>query len=161
MKTVGIFYSEYSPTIDAIKSRLSNVKILENPLLTKDCDLCILCSYNKELDVNALKSHYSLLPAFESETPIKDAFLSGVKVTGLTIYYTKTKQIIAQYPVFISNSDHYDDVESTILSLEQMIYPLVVEKLLLNEPFDIKDLLKMNTNSASCSSCGGCGQCKH
>ena len=161
MKTLAIFYSEYSPTIDAIKYHLQNIKIVENPSLTEGYDLCVLCSYNKALDVNAVNIHHSLLPTFDSETPIRDAFLSGVKVTGLTIYYTKTKQIIAQYPIFISNSDHYDDIKNTITYLEQIIYPLVIEKLLLNEPFDIKDLLKQHNNSASCCSCGGCGQCKH
>ena len=41
--------------------------------------------------------------------------------------------------------------------LEQTIYPLILEKILNNEPFEIRQLL-----SKGCSgNCGGCNSCKH
>lgn len=158
MKRVAIFYSEYTPTIDAIKCRLSNSEIIENPKSLKNIDLFVKCHYSQDIDENALEIHHSLLPAFNSDTPLKDAFLSGVKVTGISVYFTKTQKIIAQYPIFINNSSHYDEIERELQYLEQTIYPLVIEKVLNNESFEIQSLL----GKKSCShSCGGCDKCKH
>ena len=38
--------------------------------------------------------HYSLLPSFDCENPIKEAFLYGVKVSGVTIYRKSDRKII-------------------------------------------------------------------
>ena len=97
------------------------------------------------------------MPAFSDNEPVKEAFLAGVKVTGITFYYTNPERIIAQYPIFISNFSHYDDIERELEYLEQTIYPLILEKILRNEPFEIRKLL-----TKGCSgNCGGCDSCKH
>ena len=101
--------------------------------------------------------HYSLLPAFKSEEPLRDALIAGVKVTGLTFYYTNPEKIITQYPIFISGFSHYDEIERELNYLEQTIYPLILEKILKNEPFEIRNLL-----TKGCSgNCGGCSGCSH
>lgn len=163
MKKAAILYSNYTPTIDAILSRLDG-KVEVNcfdqiPNCIDEFDLVIDINYTGETEVNSIKIHHSLLPAFEGDEPLREAILTGVKVTGITVYYTKPFKIIAQYPVFITGDKHYDDLEQEISYLEQTIYPLVIEKVLNNEAFEIKTLLK---SSGSCSgNCGGCSGCSH
>ena len=160
MNKVAIIYSEYTPVIDAIISYLKGFEVQIFDLYTKglnDFDLIVNINYKNEIPENHINVHYSLLPAFQDEEPVKQAFLAGVKVTGITFYYTKPQRIIAQYPIFISNFSHYDDVERELEYLEQTIYPLILEKILNNEPFEIRQLL-----SQGCSgNCGGCSSCKH
>lgn len=160
MKKVAIIYSKYTPVIDAIISYLKDfeVKIFDSYTQElNDFDLIVNTNYKNEIPKNHINVHYSLLPAFQDEEPVKQAFLAGVKVTGITFYYTNPQRIIAQYPIFISNFSHYDDVERELEYLEQTIYPLILEKILKNEPFEIRQML-----SQGCSgNCGGCSSCKH
>ena len=158
MKTIAILYSENTPVLDAVISKLDdyNYQLLtafpENP---DDFDLIIDVNFKNDIKSNVLKCHYSLLPSFQSDEPLREAFLEGVKVTGITVYFTDPVRILAQYPVFIRNDAHYDDILQEMEYLEQVIFPIVIEKILLNEPFDIQDLLKGN----KCS--GGCSGCRH
>lgn len=159
MKKIAILYSKYIPTIDAIISHLNNVQVeLSETMPNKDdFDLIINVNNKEQINYNHINVHYSLLPAFRSEEPVRDAILAGVKVTGVTFYYTHPEKIIAQYPIFISNSSHYDDVERELEYIVQTLYPLVIEKILKNEAFEIKNLI-----SKSCvGSCGGCSSCKN
>lgn len=159
MKKVVIIYSEYTPTIDAIIAYLKDfeVKAVNSVEEIGACDLLVNTNYEKEIPQNHINVHYSLLPAFSDNEPVKEAFLAGVKVTGITFYYTNPERIIAQYPIFISNFSHYDDIERELEYLEQTIYPLILEKILRNEPFEIRKLL-----TKGCSgNCGGCDSCKH
>lgn len=159
MKKVVIIYSEYTPTIDAIIAYLKDfeVKAVNSVEEIGACDLLVNTNYEKEIPQNHINVHYSLLPAFSDNEPVKKAFLAGVKVTGITFYYTNPERIIAQYPIFISNFSHYDDIERELEYLEQTIYPLILEKILRNEPFEIRKLL-----TKGCSgNCGGCDSCKH
>lgn len=162
MKKAAILYSTYTPTIDAIISRLEDVRFdcIQTGADLDGYDLVVGVGLEdvSGIERNIVNIHHSLLPAFSGEEPVKQAFLAGVKVTGLTIYYTNPEKIIAQYPVFISNDAHFDDVEHEIQYLEQTIYPIVLEKILNGGVFEIKDLLK----SGGCASgCGGCGKCNH
>lgn len=159
MKKVVIIYSKYTPTIDAIIAHLKDfeVKAVNSVEEIGACDLLVNTNYDKEIPQNHINVHYSLLPAFSDNEPVKEAFLAGVKVTGITFYYTNPERIIAQYPIFISNFSHYDDIERELEYLEQTIYPLILEKILRNEPFEIRKLL-----TKGCSgNCGGCDSCKH
>lgn len=159
MKKVVIIYSKYTPTIDAIIAHLKDfeVKAVNSVEEIGACDLLVNTNYEKEIPQNHINVHYSLLPAFSDNEPVKEAFLAGVKVTGISFYYTNPERIIAQYPIFISNFSHYDDIERELEYLEQTIYPLILEKILRNEPFEIRKLL-----TKGCSgNCGGCDSCKH
>jgi phosphoribosylglycinamide formyltransferase-1 len=142
-------------------------------------DLVALAGYmriipDNELDImgNVINIHPSLLPAFKGSTnAIKDAFLAGVKVSGVTIHQVTSDvdggKIIAQYPVFLHNDMHFDEFEQEIHETEHKLYPIVIEKILEDKVFDFTDLMK---GSSGCrGSCGGaskdgghtCGGCGH
>ena len=157
MKRLLILYSDYSPVIDAIKYTLQDtVEIVcekEHLSEVSDYDLIVIVgSYNYE-DTDAIKVHYSLLPAFNGEEPVKEAIIAGAKVTGITFFYTKTKKIIAQYPIFIKNDSHYEDIEQELKYIEQTLYPIIIEKILNCEQFEIKSLV---SNSCCTGGCSGC-----
>lgn len=130
-------------------------------------DLVALAGYMEIIPENVLKVmgkviniHPSLLPAFKgSVKAINEAFIAGVKVSGITIHYVEPNvdggKIVAQYPVFISNEMHFDEFEAEIHQTEHKLYPIVIEKILEDKAFDFQDLMK-----SSCSN-GGCGGCKH
>lgn len=159
MKKLALLYSTYTPTIDSIIAHLKDFEVvcLTAPENLDTYDLVANINYKGEVEQNYVAVHHSLLPAFDSDEPVRDAILVGVKVTGITFYYTNPKKIITQYPIFISNASHYDDVAKELEYLEQTIYPLILERLLENKPFEIRNLL-----SKGCSgNCGGCNSCKH
>ncbi|MCM1265868.1 MAG: hypothetical protein NC200_06680 [Candidatus Gastranaerophilales bacterium] len=110
---------------------------------------------------NILNIHPSLLPSFPEPTAIKDAYLAGVKVSGVTVYkYENSEQkILAQYPVLIDNYTHYDELELEIHELEAKLYPLVIKSVLEDKVFDIVDLL--DGGNHQCGGCGNCGGCYH
>ncbi len=156
MKNVLILYSEYLPVIDAIISANNDTKfetMTEIPENLEQFDLIIDVNFVGEINANVLKCHHSLLPAFSGEEPVKEAFLAGVKVTGITIF--DTKRIIAQYPIFISDEVHFDDIEKELEYLEQVIFPIVVKKIVANEPANLKTML-----SGSKDKCRGCSGCR-
>ncbi len=159
MKKVAVLYDKHSPLIDAISYQLQDYELefFTSAPNGNNFDLVVLAGYKKPYDGNTLKCHYSLLPAFESEEPLKDAILSGAKVTGITIYFTNPKRIIAQYPIFVTNEKHYDDLYKELQYIEQTIFPLVIKKVLDNEPFEINCLLNKCQNKCS----GGCSGCNH
>jgi phosphoribosylglycinamide formyltransferase-1 len=129
-------------------------------------DLIVLAGYMRILPDNVLEAmqkviniHPSLLPAFKgSANAIQEAFLAGVKVSGVTVHWVTSDvdggAIIAQYPVFITNEMHFDEFEVEMHGVEHKLYPIVIEKLLEAKIFDFSDLMKSNCG-------GGCGGCKH
>lgn len=118
---------------------------------------------------NFINIHPSLLPSFKGKDAIKQAFLAGVKVSGITIHWVEKGidegKIIAQYPVFIDNSMHLDEFEAEIHTIEHKLYPIVIEKVLEDKVFDFQDLMKSSCNNKGCggsssdSSSGGCKGC--
>ena len=64
-------------------------------------------------------------------------------------------KIIAQYPVLIGNLTHLDEFEEQIKRLEDVLYPIVILKILEDKVFDFSDLL--GGCSGNCTGdCGGC-----
>lgn len=125
-------------------------------------DLIALAGYMRILPENVLKVmgkviniHPSILPAFKGKDAIQQAFLAGVKVTGVTIHEVDSTldggKIIAQYPVFITQGTHLDELEEEIHTIEHKLYPIVAEKVLDDKVFDFQDLMR--------SSCSGGGKC--
>ena len=162
MKKVAILYSTYTPTVDALKSVFKNADVdcfMSAPTKEDSAkyDLIIVTNYKEPIESNALNIHHSLLPSFAGDEPEREAIIEGVKVTGITIYYTNPQKIVAQYPLFIQNDTHYDELVEKLNQLEQLIYPIVAGKILNNEQFDIKTLLQGNSKSCcgNCQSCGG------
>ena len=157
MKKVAILYREYSPIIDAIKYQLADCVVDSLTELSGMGEYDLIVNLGSNYDGEALACHHALLPAFNSEEPVRDAILAGVKVTGITIYYTKSNKIIAQYPVFINNNTHYEELEQELDYIEQTLFPPVIHKVLNNEPFEVRALL----NKSCSGSCGGCSGCSH
>ncbi len=159
MKKVCILYKEYNPTIDAIKFKLNSVQVNEYKFLPENekFDLIVsLSGYENSHKEDILAVHHSLLPAFNSENPEKEAILAGVKVTGITFYYKNSGKIITQYPVFVRGNTHYEELKEELDYIEQSLYPIVIEKILNNNYFEIQDLVNKNCSG----NCGGCSSCK-
>ena len=162
MKKVAVFYSDYIPLIDAIKYQLDD--IAEIDLYNDNCndlnkyDLILSCGYQGNLETEYLTYHNSLLPAFCNEHPEKLALEAGVKVTGITVFWGKSKRILTQYPVFIYNDARYKELKQELDYLVQTIFPYVTEKIIKNEQFEIQSF--MNTGNKCLSGCGGCSGCK-
>lgn len=133
---------------------------------THDFDLVVLTEYDKKLSENVIKLgrfvnlHHSLLPAFNEDNAIEKAFTSGVKVSGVTVHWlsneTDSGQIIAQYPVLIGNLMHFDEFKNAINSLSDLLYPIVIEKILEDKVFDFSDLFGNCSGGCSNGGCGGC-----
>lgn len=106
---------------------------------------------------NFIKVHYSLLPAFDTQNPIEDAFNSGVKISGVTINYINEDfsngKIIAQYPVFIDYMTTLQEFKDEIYKVSQKLAPFVLESILDDKVFCFDMLLKPQSG---CSGCGGC-----
>lgn len=144
-------------------------------------DLVALAGYMRILPEEVLTQskfiniHPSLLPSFKGKDAIKRAFISGVKLSGITIHWVDKNvdcgKIIAQYPVFIENSMHLDEFEEAIHTIEHKLYPIVIEKVLEDKVFDFQDLIKSSCDKGSggccsgsdknCKGCGGSNKCKH
>ena len=113
---------------------------------------------------NAINIHASLLPAFNTNTPVLDAFMYGSKVTGITVHRPDGK-IIFQYPLLIGSLTHFDELEKKITEIEKRIYPIIIEKMLNNEAFDFDDLFTPDktacNHNCNRSGCGNCKNCQH
>ena len=131
----------------------------------KDCfknkDVEIIVCQDKEILRSAqnnefiIRIHPSLLPAFDCENPIEQAFLSGVKVSGITILVNN--KITAQYPVLIGLETHLDEFKQEIINLEKQLVPAVIEAVIEDRVFDFSDLMrKPCSHSGGCSGCRGC-----
>lgn len=136
---------------------------------SKNFDLIVLSGYTKELNAETLKIgkfiniHPSLLPAFKGEDAIHRAFVSGVKVSGVTVQQItddiENCKILAQYPVLIGLTTHFDEFEEEIHQIEDKLYPPVIEAIIEDRVFDFPDLFKNSCNkSGGCN--GGCSGCQ-
>lgn len=71
--------------------------------------------------------HPALLPSFPGANGIRDAFASGVKVTGVTVHFAgevfDDGPIIAQEPVRIQEDDTLETLEAKIHDVEHRLYP--------------------------------------
>ncbi|MCD8377512.1 MAG: hypothetical protein LUB59_01850, partial [Candidatus Gastranaerophilales bacterium] len=123
-------------------------------------DLTAISDYDGEIpqDIiaggNFINLHSSLLPSFPEKTAVKDAYLAGVKVTGVTVYNMNTGIILAQYPVLIDNFTHYDQLEDELNELGSKLFPIVIKSILDDRIFDIVEYLSMGNNH-----CCGRGKC--
>lgn len=128
-------------------------------------DLIVLTDYANKLPDDVLTQgkiinmHPSLLPSFRGADAIQRAYISGVKVSGVTIHWVNSDidggKIIAQYPVLIGNTTHFDEFKNEIFKIEKLLYPIVIDKILKDEVFDFSDLIGGCGNN-----CSGCGSCK-
>ena len=156
MIKVAILYDSFAPVVDALQAKLGSfcdVDCFDSTNFKQDDYKLIISLKKDDCSFNVLKSHHSLLPAFDCNEPEKEAFLAGVKVTGVTIFFTSPRMIVTQYPIFIRNDMHYDDLEKEVEYTEQILLPEIAAKLIKNETFDVQKIM-------SAKSCGGCKGCR-
>jgi phosphoribosylglycinamide formyltransferase-1 len=128
----------------------------------QDCDLTVLfAAENNNAQANTINIHPALLPAFATDEAIKDSFLSGIKVSGITVHYVEPNnfygRIIAQYPVLIGNDTHFDEFKKEIIKLCAKFTPQVIDTVLNDKVFDFSQLYQP---SSPCQKQGGCSGCK-
>ena len=118
-------------------------KEFENEILTnlkkENIDLIALAGYMRILSgdlINAYKNkilniHPALLPSFKGAQGIKDAFSSGVKVTGPTVHFVTEDMdagpIILQSPVVIKEDDTEETLTERIHKEEHKMYPKAIQ----------------------------------
>ena len=77
--------------------------------------------------------HPSLLPAFKGKDAIKQAYMYGVKVMGVSIHYVNEDldggSIIAQ-KAFELNDMSFEQAESRIHEIEHELYPNTIKKII-------------------------------
>ena len=75
--------------------------------------------------------HPALLPSFKGAHAIQDAFVAGVKVTGVTVHFANEEYdkgpIIAQRAVSVLEGDTLETLEARIHETEHEIYPEVLQ----------------------------------
>ncbi len=77
-----------------------------------------------------LNLHPALLPSFKGAHAIQDAYLAGVKVTGVTVHFANEDYdkgpIVAQRAVEVEEGFSLEDLECAIHKVEHVIYPEVL-----------------------------------
>lgn len=181
MKKLGILSNSITQTLleitNYLKDKAHIVWLSENENLLKSAndfgvefkiyneeylntfDLIVSVDFEFQADCKILKVHKSLLPSFEGNNPIDDAIKAGVNVVGVSVYSINPYEIIAQYPIFIEKPYNYQKIAFELQVIEQILYPLTIEKVLNNEKFNTKTLMQQNACRGNCGNCGGCGGC--
>ena len=130
-----------------------------------DADILVLSNYSGNIPDNIFESapvlnlHPALLPAFKNNNALIQAFTSGIKVSGVSVHYVEKDnfygKIIAQYPLMIDNSMHFNEYVEKLTYIGNKIYPPAIETVLEDKVLDFSNML-----SRSCSGkCGSCGSC--
>jgi phosphoribosylglycinamide formyltransferase-1 len=110
-------------------------------LQKQQVDWVILAGYMRLVGEILLKAyegkivniHPSLLPAFQGQDAIGQAFEAKVKITGVTVHFVDegmdTGPIIDQEAVRIEHHDTYESLQLKIQTIEHSLYPNTIKKL--------------------------------
>jgi phosphoribosylglycinamide formyltransferase 1 len=108
------------------------------------CDYVVMAGYMRLLGKQVLdfypnrviNLHPALLPSFPGANGIRDAFESGVKVTGITVHFANEVfdegPIIAQEPVVIAEDDTIETLEAKIHAAEHELLPRALQLIAAN-----------------------------
>jgi phosphoribosylglycinamide formyltransferase-1 len=103
------------------------------------CDYVVMAGYMRLLGKEVLdfyqdrviNLHPALLPSFPGANGIRDAFDSGVKVTGVTVHFANEEfdkgPIIAQEAVIIAEDDTIESLEAKIHAVEHELLPRTLQ----------------------------------
>lgn len=170
-KKVAIINSNNKRIISALEFSLgSKGKLVEIEDDLTSYDLIVLTGYETQLlnfpeNKEVLNIHPSLLPAFHVQDTLRTVYLSGVKVSGVTVHHVENGnffgKILAQYPVLIGLETRLDDFMQETEMVAARLYPAVVKALLDNRVFDFHDLFKNPCNHQSGTCRGNCSNCGH
>ncbi|MFH1395472.1 MAG: phosphoribosylglycinamide formyltransferase [Candidatus Omnitrophota bacterium] len=120
------------------KSREEFDKELVRKLKDRKIELIVLAGFMRiltdtfieEYKNRILNIHPALLPSFKGTQGIKDAFKSGVKITGVTVHFVEKEvdggPIILQSNVCIDGQDTEESLEEKIHIEEHKLYPVAV-----------------------------------
>ncbi|MCM8779703.1 MAG: phosphoribosylglycinamide formyltransferase [Candidatus Omnitrophica bacterium] len=109
-------------------------EIIKN-LEPEKIDLIVLAGFMRILSADFVRRfkntiiniHPALLPAFKGAHAIKDAFLYGVKVTGVSVHFVDEEMdhgpIILQRALEIEDADTLESLEAKIHKIEHQLYP--------------------------------------
>lgn len=133
------------PAVHLDRTRYATIKEYNHALCeTLDqywAEAVIMAGYMRLLGREVLESfpdrvlnlHPALLPSFPGASGIVDAWMYGVKVTGVTVHFASENfdegPIIAQEVVRIEEDDTVETVEAKIHSVEHRIYPAAIQLL--------------------------------
>lgn len=118
--------------------RVANALIAEE-LQRAGAEYVVMAGYMRKVTEEVLHAfpdrvvnlHPALLPSFVGAHAIRDAFESGVKVTGVTVHFANEDYdrgpIIAQRAVTIEEEDTLDTLEARIHEVEHVLLPEVVQ----------------------------------
>ena len=119
-------------------ARVANALIAEE-LQRAGAEYVVMAGYMRKVTEEILHAfpdrvvnlHPALLPSFVGAHAIRDAFESGVKVTGVTVHFANEEYdrgpIIAQRAVNIEEEDTLETLEERIHEVEHVILPEVVQ----------------------------------
>jgi phosphoribosylglycinamide formyltransferase-1 len=103
-------------------------------------DLTVLAGFMRLLtpifteNIKAVNIHPSLLPLFKGKDGIKESFLSGMKVGGVSVHFVATEmdsgEIVAQECVPILDSDTLETYTARVHEKEHDLYPTAILKVL-------------------------------
>jgi len=114
---------------------------IRDALVAAEVDFVVMAGYMRLLGrevlaafpMRVLNIHPALLPSFPGAHGIGDAFVYGVKLTGVTVHFASEVfdegPIIAQVPVRIEESDTLETLESKIHAIEHVLYPATLQLL--------------------------------
>ena len=125
----------------AFSSKMEYDNCIKLECQKRNVDLICLAGYmrivsNVLLDAypnRIINIHPSLLPAFKGKDAIKQAYMYGVKVMGVSIHYVNEDldggSIIAQ-KAFELNDMSFEQAESRIHEIEHELYPNTIKKII-------------------------------
>ncbi|XGI83917.1 bifunctional phosphoribosylaminoimidazolecarboxamide formyltransferase/IMP cyclohydrolase [Halorutilales archaeon Cl-col2-1] len=86
--------------------------------------------FTERYEGQILSSHPSLLPAFNTTQPWKDALEAGVEVTGVTVHFVTDEigegQILTQEPVRVRPADDPESLRRRLEDAERRAYPRAI-----------------------------------
>ncbi len=103
-------------------------------------DLTVLAGFMRLLtpifteNIKAVNIHPSLLPLFKGKDGIKESFLSGMKIGGVSVHFVTTEmdsgEIVAQECVPILDGDTLETYTARVHEKEHELYPKAILKAL-------------------------------
>lgn len=170
-KKVAIINSENKKIVSALKTALKDkAEILENNSDLTNYDIIALTGFETKFEAQfegkeVINIHPSLLPSFMEDDAITKSYLSGIKVSGVTIHRVEKEnffgKILAQYPVLIGLETHLEEFKDDLEKVGARLYPPVIEAILNDSVFDFQDLFKNPCNHTNGGCSGNCSSCKH
>ncbi|AHA28319.1 phosphoribosylglycinamide formyltransferase [Candidatus Liberibacter americanus] len=137
-------YNNYKSTKEHEKAIITQISSIKPDLICLAGYIRIL---SKEFIENyknkILNIHPSLLPLFPGLHTHRRALKSGVKITGCTVHIVTENidegPIVAQAAIPILSDETEESLSKRLLSVENILYPLALEKIILGKIEKVED----------------------